>query len=585
MKKIFIPFIIIAGIFSSSSCTKDFDGMSENPYALVTAPAEEYVHPAVFKTQSCLIDLYRGTISLLVQHAVSTNSEIASRVVDNYHIADVTAAGPWQKLYLQLGNAEAMLNQALKDEDQEMIAIAYILKSFIILNITDIYGNVPYFEAAQMPLHEEITSYTTKYDDQKDIYRSMVIMLEEANEILGATEKYGFSAICDKVFDGDFAQWRRFGNSIYARVLMRIGMKVIEEDGGIFELGDDKWEAISVKSKLGELYSCFMNAGGDYPQMRSIDDRPKVPFSTLNETEHTPFFSTTSGNWNVVAVCDVLTRRMLDYTTKVDSQNITYYEYRASSDGGHIEDPRYDCWWRKANGMPTQLFNDQRKTFLDAPEHKSNAGNSKIGRMVRGKNANGEPEPSIITGKVYDLQNADFYPLMQYSELPFIYAEAGARGWIPSISGLGAYLGLFKQGITNSILEWNPYVTADDPDVIAYVNYCAATEKYSGETFNSDNALEAILTQKWLSQFFIGIEPWCDYRRTGYPILKTNGPAADNDCILPTRFRYPTDELYRNPVYYPEAVNGWLGGTDNIQTDVWWADTQESKEIRLLGRQ
>ena len=582
MKKIFLPFILMVGFFSSCS---DFDKMSNNPYALSEAPAEEYVHPAVFKTQYCLINIFRNVTSVLMQYAVSTNTEIASRVVDNYNIADVTTVQLWQNLYLQLGNVEAMLRQARKDDDKEMIAVAYILKSFLITNITDTYGDVPFTEAAQMPGSDEISKYTTRYDSQKDIYRNVVIMLEEANRILGETQEYGFSTICDKVFSGDFEKWRRFGNSLYARVLLRIGMKVIEEDGGIFELGDDEWEAISIKSKFGELYSSFFNLGGDYPQMRSPEDRPLVPFSELNETEHTPFFSTTSGSWNSIAVCDVLTRRMLDYTTKVDSQGITYYEYLAPANGGHIEDPRYDCWWRKVNGMPTQLFSDASKIFLDAAEHKSSAGNSKIGRMVRGKSATGAPEPSALTGKVYNLQNADYYSLMQYSELPFIYAEVGARGWLSAISGVGAYLGLFKQGITASILEWNPYVTAESSEVVAYVNYCAAAEEYSGDTFNSDNAIEAILTQKWLSQFFIGIESWCDYRRTGYPLLKTNGPAAGNDCILPTRFRYPTDELYRNPVYYPEAVNGWLGGEDNIQTDVWWADTQESKETRLLGRQ
>ena len=49
--------------------------------------------------------------------------------------------------------------------------------------------------------------------------------------------------------------------------------------------------------------------------------------------------------------------------------------------------------------------------------------------------------------------------------------------------------------------------------------------------------------------------------------------------------RYPSDEVYRNTVAYPEALNRWLGGTNNIKTDVWWADTQLSKQTRLLGRQ
>ena len=312
--------------------------------------------------------------------------------------------------------------------------------------------------------------------------------------------------------------------------------------------------------------------------MRSREDRPLIPFSDQNETEHTPFYTMTSGNWNTVAVCDVLTRRMLSTVEKVDANGITYYESQLHSQGGHREDPRYDCWWRKVHGMPNQMIGSDVTKFLAT--HLSGAGNSVIGRMVYGKNAG-----SGITGKVYDLQNPSYYPMMQYSELLFIFAEAGVRGWIGSASGFGAYLPLFRQAVTASILEWNPYVTEDSDEVVEYVNWVANGELYSGKAFNSDNALEAVLTQKWLSSFFIGIESWCDYRRTGYPLLRTDGPAAGNDHILPTRMRYPSDEPYRNPEYYAEAVNGWLGGSNNIQTDVWWAATQESRDIRLLGRQ
>lgn len=91
--------------------------------------------------------------------------------------------------------------------------------------------------------------------------------------------------------------------------------------------------------------------------------------------------------------------------------------------------------------------------------------------------------------------------------------------------------------------------------------------------------------QKWIASFWYGVEAWSDYRRTGYPILKTNGPAALNNNILCTRMRYPYTEPYQNGKCYQEAVNGWLGGSDNMQTDVWFADTQESKSIRRKGRQ
>ena len=579
MKKIISKLILAALVVPAViSCSK-FDQMSKNPYALYDAPAESFVHPIMFKTQYNLISMFRANTALLMQYAVSVNSEVSSRVVDNYNIPEATTDDMWSGLYPQWGNAVKMYDIAVKEGNESMQAVALILKAFLITQISDTYGDVPYLEAGALVLNDSTAVYTTAYDKQKDIYRGVVVMLENANEMLAASTETHFSAVCDKTFGGDLDKWRRFGNSLYARVLMRISMKVIEEDGGVLEL-DDKWGAVAVKSKLGELYSCFQSGGGDYPQMRSRADRPLIPFSDQNEPEHTPFYTTTSGNWNMLAVSDVLTRRMLDYTQKTDSDGQVYYEYKASSAGGHAEDPRFDCWWRKVNGMPVQLLNEDRVRFLDSSEHKSMAGNSKIGRMVYGNDYVG-----AIWGKVYDLQNADYYPLMNYSELLFIYAEAGVRGWVSTLSGLGAYLTLFKQAVTESILEWNPYVTAESDEVTAYVNWCANGEKYSGSTFNSTNALEAVLTQKWLAQFFIGIESWCDYRRTGYPLLRTDGPAAGNKQILPTRMRYPSDEQYRNSEHYPAAVNGWLGGSNNTLTDVWWASTTESYQTRLKGRQ
>jgi hypothetical protein len=97
--------------------------------------------------------------------------------------------------------------------------------------------------------------------------------------------------------------------------------------------------------------------------------------------------------------------------------------------------------------------------------------------------------------------------------------------------------------------------------------------------------LEKILTQKYVATFWVGIESWVDYRRTGYPLLKTNGSTAQNDGILPTRMRYPSTEAFQNATHYNNAVAGWLKGDDNMKVDMWWASTSESQSIRRLGRQ
>ena len=230
-----------------------------------------------------------------------------------------------------------------------------------------------------------------------------------------------------------------------------------------------------------------------------------------------------------------------------------------------LEDPRYYYYFTKPMGAPTQWLKSDLDKFI--AENVSSAGNSLIGRYPRG---------ATNLNQVGDLQNAEHYALMNYSELLFIFAEAGQRGWL----GIAypAVKQMYLQGVTESVLEWNPEVTEGSDSVVKFIDILSSE-------IDADNALETIMTQKWISMFWVGIESWCDYRRTGYPILKTNGPAADNNQILPTRLRYPADEKYRNPNTYPEALNSWLGGTNNMQTDVWWASTKESTARRLLGRQ
>lgn len=597
MKKISIS--ILAVLFTAAvlpSCSH-FDDLAKDPYAIYDAPAQEYVHPIVFNTEKTAMGIFRGTTCLIMQYGVNHNTENSARVISNYNIPEGLLDDAWTSYYIQYGNAVKMYDQAVKQGSEGLQGVALILKALLISQISDTYGNVPYRDAGQLILSDGTTKYTTAYDSQKDIYYDIVAMLEDANAHLAAEKAVSFNRVCDKTFEGNFDKWRRFGNSLYARTLMRMGMKVMAESSGIIEFDDDERAPISVPDKLASIYQSYLSGEGSYPVMRGREDRPMVPFNKNNETEQTPFFGYTSGSWNAVTVCNTLVSRMLDGEEKIYEVTVDGVTTRPCGDqlvwatkdltkaGTHAPDPRYGCWWRKIQGMPTQMTAENvenfYKTFL------SQAGNFKGGSMMRGSET--EPDPVWSTlynvNHYYDLQNANEYPLMQFSELPFIFAEAGARGWVAAIGGEGPIGTLLRKGIIESILEWNPYVTETSDIVVNYVNWVMTQEQFSGATFNIGNALEAILTEKWIAGFFIGIESWCDYRRTGYPLLKTNGPAAGNDCILPTRMRYPSDEKYRNVDSFKAAINGWLGGSNNMTTDVWWADTPESYNTRLLGRQ
>ena len=118
------------------------------------------------------------------------------------------------------------------------------------------------------------------------------------------------------------------------------------------------------------------------------------------------------------------------------------------------------------------------------------------------------------------------------------------------------------------------------------------------DALDGEEVLERIMTQKWISNYLVGIESWCDYRRTGYPEMPVKALAA-NDGILPTRLRYPSDEEFRNkklwiygihsPVYDPETVIEVSPGNpiDNYTPNVWvkyvyhWSDGTTTESWKL----
>jgi len=580
IKKIYFMVPVLAAM--TLSCTK-MEDMNHNPYAMYDARAEQFVQPVLFNTASNLVSVYRGLTAQLMQHSVNTNTEQTSKIVANYNIPEAVDDDVWVGLYTQYGNANYMAQQAAKESNPAMLGVAYILKAYIIVQIADAYGNVPYVEAGNISLPNAPMNYTTKYDTQKSIYQDVFVLLDKANDAFNNPDAADFSTLCDYTYKGSYRKWQKFGNALYLRLLNRVAMKVIEESEGKLELSNGI--TLNVPNKIAELYNCYKNNSGNYPMMTSIDDCARVPFDENNASFRSPFYSTTSGNWGSAGrTCETISTIMnetVESTKQGERKEWTYYSW---SKGYHY-DPRYDCFFHKTVGAPTQLKHEDMVDFLSCVI--SSSGNSLVGRMPgtivdSETGARTKTTGAISTtlypekGLAYSLQNPDFVSLMNLSEQLFIFAEAGKRGYI-SLS-YPEVREIWVDAVLASVLEWRSDLKITDNEVQEFKEWTLT------KTTSPNDILANIMTQKWIASFYVGLEAWNDYRRTGYPLIKTNGPAAENDNTLPTRLRYPADEAYRNVKYYKEQVDGWLGGKDNMKTDVWWADTQESRNTRLIGR-
>ena len=567
--------LTLVAALASVGCAH-FDEMSKNPYAIYDTHAEEFVQPILYSTQKRMAECEFYWIGELMQYTVNKNFETSAQLVYNYVISENFTRYMWD-LYTQFGNAQYMLDTARKESAVEggnpaLVGVALILRSWIGHQIADTYGDVPYSKAGLIGLQGDDFEYTVPYDSQKDIYIDLLRSLEEANACFeeadalvasGTITSANFNSICDYMYNGNVDQWRRFGNSLYLRLLMRVANKAVEESGGILSLGDEYGD-INVITKINEIYESYSSGSGNYPVMRSLDDSARVKFNSNDSACYTPFYSTTGGNWKSQVGCETIKNLMLiDYDAWVGG-NVRKYDKEKELDG--TWDPRYFRYFARHGCAPTQLAREEMQVWFDTAGYISYY-----------------PSGTESYGHHGDLKMDCSYSILNYDELLFIFAEAGARGWLPLSSK--ASKDLYIEANLQNILQWNvgyetrkDYYTASSPEVVKWLEYL-------NSEFNYDKAVETIMRQKYVATFWVGIESWADYRRTGYPVLKTNGEAAQNKGILPTRLRYPSTEEFQNAKWYNEAVNGWLKGDNNMTTDVWWADTAESKAIRLLGRQ
>lgn len=141
---------------------------------------------------------------------------------------------------------------------------------------------------------------------------------------------------------------------------------------------------------------------------------------------------------------------------------------------------------------------------------------------------------------------------ISYAELKFLEAEATLI-----ISGAVAAQPIYEDAISASMDK----LGVDDADATAYVSSLPLLAA-------SGDALQEIITQKYIANF-LKLEPYNDWRRTGYPELDpiTNEPRTPSE-IIPVRFPYPDSELQNNAENV--SATGVPGGYPALEANVWW---------------
>jgi len=233
--KLFTLTALAVSCLATTSCTKDFEELNTNPNAArYTTPASllaPALHDVVTRNNNRALRL---TNELMQVHVTTIDTDEIHRYVIRPSESDYM----WNNWYLQRTNFLDIYNNALLTQQKGYMGIGLILDVWVSSLITDTFGDVPYSEANK----GREGKLQPKFDRQEVIYKDLFAKLEEANALLAAAETAKESLpedekALDPLYKGDLAQWRKFGNSLYLRLLMRTsGRPEVNAAGKIKEI-------------------------------------------------------------------------------------------------------------------------------------------------------------------------------------------------------------------------------------------------------------------------------------------------------------------------------------------------------------
>lgn len=517
MKSIIYKLVSSVLLFTAllSSCTKDFEKINTDPINTPNALPQQLLAPALVGVVSANMQRNRNFNNELMQVTISITDDEAA--VFRYEYRNTYADYLWNSWYTQLTNFKDIYNISSQPLtlNTSYQGISLICQSWIYSMLTDTYGDLPYFKSN---LAKDSSVYEPGFDKQKDIYLDIFKQLETANSLLAVGTAIKGSS--DPVFSGNIAKWRKLGNSLYLRLLLKLS--------GKGEVSTD------VIAKIKDIVD---TRASTYPIMASNDDSALLRWT--GGVYISPYQTIREQDWRAPAIGDFFISHLRDWA-----------------------DPRINTSTYGTSGFNRWSIAQGPNGFAGIPS----------GYLA----GTGAPKQSYFysnTSAVTLQTDQSTGLIMNFSELQHILAEASVKGFITT----GTAQTYWETGVLSGLTFWLPTwpnspvlgmpavaTTISSPE---FRKYLVDADISWNNSLSLDDKMEKIHLQKYYSLFLEDMQQWFEYRRTGHPILP-KGTGLRNGGVMPARMTYPVYVQSANPTNYKEAVANQ--GPDVISTQVWW---------------
>ncbi|UOU98448.1 SusD/RagB family nutrient-binding outer membrane lipoprotein [Chryseobacterium daecheongense] len=218
MKKILLTTVFAFSLFALNSCDRNFEEINTDTSRIKEPSAGSFLMPIQYEMGTYGYNRANDFTFDIMQVALSFPNE--GNTISRYYLTESTGNGFWNTSYKWLKQVKELKDAAVKEQNNNYIAISKVLNAWIYANLTDAFGDVPFSEA----LRTEENILRPKYDSQKDIYVALLEDLKVANSMFDTTKTLPEGDLfyhAETNADG-ILKWKKFCNSLSLRLLTRI---------------------------------------------------------------------------------------------------------------------------------------------------------------------------------------------------------------------------------------------------------------------------------------------------------------------------------------------------------------------------
>jgi len=446
-------------------------------------------------------DLFRYATLIAQQMSGQASQPNQTYEYDRYNITGSDQNNVWSSIFATtLSDIELIIKQAQAVGAPHYAGVAKILKAYEYSLVVDTWGDVPYAESQQL-----LENTTPHYDDDAAIYPKLIQLLTDAVSDLNQTTS-NFSPGSNSLiytnsnFTTAKALWIKLANTLKLRLYLHYSRK------------DPAFTVAQITSLVNTAGITFLASNSDNFQMifnNAANQRNPISQFEVNRPNY--LFA----NAKMVNMMNA----------KSDPRRATYFTPFpwASSPA---------TYKGVTPGDPATVNYSRIYTFLRGTASGTPTLNS----------SGGIDDPTTLTFSGTAPQR-----MMTFAEYNFIRAEAALMG------APGDPQAFFTAGITASMKE----AGVSDANIATYL---AANGTLAG---TNPQKLQQIIEEKYIALFGVSVEPWTDWRRTGYPALTPPSNHIAPVTNVPRSLFYAQSEIDLNP-------NAPTQKPTDLQTKVFW---------------